>query len=137
MASIKTNQAATRMHNDFEASATHLLPYDPVQKKRVDQAGGKCGSADISADATVEETNVSSFGTKKGAGSSGVSPRYHTKAEYDLLSKSQMKGSKTGGQVNEAKMGAPLARALHHPRKPSTTPRRQSPLPPKRKLMRR
>ena len=45
MASIKINHAATGMHNNFEASATHLLPYDPVQKKRVNQAGGKRGSA--------------------------------------------------------------------------------------------
>ena len=65
-------QAVNRMRNDFEASATHLLPYDSVQKRRVDQAGGKHGSGDIS-----------SFGTKKGAGSS----RYHTKAKYALLSK--------------------------------------------------
>ena len=88
MASIKTDQAATGMCNDFEASATHLLLYDPVQEKRVDQTGGKHGSADIS-DATGEETNVSSIGTKKDTGSSGVPLKYHTKAEYDLLNKSQ------------------------------------------------
>jgi len=88
MASIKTDQAVTGMRNSFEASATHLLPYDPVLKKRVDQGGGKRGSADIS-DATGAETNVSSFGTKKGTGSSGVPLRYHTKVEYDLLNKQQ------------------------------------------------
>ena len=66
MASIKTNQAATGMRNDFEALATHLLPpMTPSQKKRVNQAGGKRGSAAIS-DATGKETNASSFGTKKG-----------------------------------------------------------------------
>jgi hypothetical protein len=43
MASIKTDQAADGIKNNFEAAATHLLPYDPVQKKRVDHAGGKCG----------------------------------------------------------------------------------------------
>jgi predicted DNA-binding WGR domain protein len=85
MASIKQGQTADGMRNNFEAAATHLLPYDPVQKKRVDHAGGgKRGSADIS-DTTGEEANVSSFGTKKGTGSSGVSLRYHTKAEYDKL----------------------------------------------------
>ena len=88
MASIKTDQTVNGMRNVFEAAATHLLPYDPVQKKRVDQVGGKRGSADIS-DATGAETNVSSFGTKKGTGSSGVPLRYHTKAEYDLLNKQQ------------------------------------------------
>jgi hypothetical protein len=86
MASIKQGQTADGMRNNFEAAASHLLPYDPVQKKRVDHAGGgKRGSADIS-ETTGEEANVSSsFGTKKGTGSSGVSLRYHTKAEYDKL----------------------------------------------------
>jgi hypothetical protein len=88
MASVKTDQAVTGMRNDFEAAATHLLPYDPVQKKRVDHAGGKRSPADIS-DTTGEDANVSSFGTKKGNGSSGVPLRYHTKVEYDLLDKAQ------------------------------------------------
>ena len=90
MASVKTDQTVNGLRNNFEAAATHLLPYDPVQKKRADQSGGKRTAADIS-DATGEETyaNVSSFGTKKGNGSSGVSLRYHTKAEYDLLNKAQ------------------------------------------------
>jgi hypothetical protein len=88
MASIKTDQAVNGMRNDFEAAATHLLPYDPVQKKRVDHAGGKRSSADIS-DTTGDEANISSFGTKKGTGSSGVPLRYHTKSEYELLNKDQ------------------------------------------------
>jgi hypothetical protein len=88
MASIKTNQAITGMRNDFEAVATHLLPYDPTQKKRVDHAGTKRGSAEIS-DVTGEKVNVSSFGTKKGTGSSGVPLQCHTKAEHVLLDRSQ------------------------------------------------
>jgi hypothetical protein len=52
--------------------------------------GTKRGPANIS-DATGEETyaNVSSFGTKKGIGSSGVPLQYHKKEEYDLLNKAQ------------------------------------------------
>ena len=68
--------------------ATHLLPYDPVQKKRTDHAGGKRAAADIS-DTTGEEVNVSSFGTKKGTGTTGVSLRYHTNEEYNNLPKDQ------------------------------------------------
>jgi hypothetical protein len=64
------------------------LPYDPVQKKRADQAVGKRGAADVS-DVTGEEGNVSSFGTKKGSGASGVPLRYHAKQEHDLLDKKQ------------------------------------------------
>ena len=85
MASVKTDQSTNGLRNDFEAAATHILPYDPMQKKRVDH-GTKRGPAGIS-DATGEEAyvNVSSFGTKKGNGSSEVPLRYHKKEEYDLL----------------------------------------------------
>jgi hypothetical protein len=60
-----------------------------VQKKRVDH-GNKLGPADIS-NAIGKETyvNVSSFGTKKGKGSSRVPLRYRKKEEYDLLNKAQ------------------------------------------------
>jgi hypothetical protein len=86
MASIKTDSDG--MRNDFEASATHLLPYDPVLKKRNDNAGGKRNSADIS-ETTGEEATISSFGSKKGTGSTGVPLRYHTYAEYGDLSQAQ------------------------------------------------
>jgi hypothetical protein len=85
MASIKTDSQG--MRTDFEAAATHLLPYDPVQKR---YAGGKRAAADIS-DTTGEETNVSvaSFGTKKGTGSTGVALRFHTTPEYKKLNVDQ------------------------------------------------
>ncbi len=85
MASIKTDQSATGMRNDFEAAASHLLPYDPVQKKRTDRTGGKRDSADIS-DITGDIANVSAFGGKKGIGKSGVHLRYHSPDEYKKLS---------------------------------------------------
>ena len=34
MASIKTYNGPEGMRNNFEATAAHLLPYDPVAKKR-------------------------------------------------------------------------------------------------------
>jgi uncharacterized protein YaiL (DUF2058 family) len=79
------------MRNDFEAAAAaaHLPPHNPVQKKRADHARGKCGSADISDATGGKDTNISSFGTKKGAGSSGVSLRCHAKVKHDQLDKSQ------------------------------------------------
>ena len=88
MASIKTDQAVGGLRNDFEATATILLPYDPVQKKRGDNAGGKRGPAEIS-NATGEEAEISAFGAKTGKGTSGVPLRYHTSAEYELLTKAQ------------------------------------------------
>ena len=88
MASIKTNQAVNGLRNDFEAAATHMLPYDPVQKKRVYHAGSKSSPVDIS-DATGQEANILSFGARKGNGSTGVALQYQHKAEYDMLDKGQ------------------------------------------------
>ena len=34
MASIHTNNGLQGMHNNFKATATHILPYDPVIKRR-------------------------------------------------------------------------------------------------------
>jgi hypothetical protein len=76
------------LRNNFEAAATHLLPYDPVQRKRSDHAGGKRGAADIS-DVTHEEAEVSSFGAKKGIGKTGVHLRYHPSSEYQKLTTEQ------------------------------------------------
>ena len=47
MASIKTDNGPEGMRNNFEATAAHLLPYDPVAKKR--SSGQKRGSAQISS----------------------------------------------------------------------------------------
>ncbi len=65
-----------------------MLPCDPVQKKRGDNAGGKRGPADIS-DATGEEAETSAFGSKTGKGSSGVPVRCHTREECESLNKAQ------------------------------------------------
>ena len=47
MASIKTDNDPEDMRNNFEATAAHPLPYDPVAKKRT--SGQKRGSAQISS----------------------------------------------------------------------------------------
>jgi hypothetical protein len=88
MASIKTDQALDGLRNNFEAAATHLLPYDPVQRKRSDHAGGKRSAAEIS-DVTHDEADISSFGAKKGIGKTGVHLRYHPSSEYQKLTTEQ------------------------------------------------
>jgi len=91
MSSIKTDQAPLGLRNNFEAAASHLLPYDPVQKKRTDRTG-KRDHADIS-DLTgrVEQIDleISAFGAKKGIGKTGVHLRYHNGDDYKKLSKDQ------------------------------------------------
>ena len=45
MASLKTDNGLEGMMNNFDATAAHLMPYDPVAKKR--SSGQKRGSAQI------------------------------------------------------------------------------------------
>jgi hypothetical protein len=103
MASIKTDQDPDGLRNNFEAAATHLLPYDPVQRKRSDHAGGKRGAADISA-VTHEEADISAFGAKKGISKTGVHLRYHPSSEYQKLTSEQKDELR---EWREKKMGKP------------------------------
>jgi hypothetical protein len=85
MASVKIDTAPGGKRADFEAASTHLLPYDPVAKKR-STAQNKRGAGEISDTMGAE---VSSFGAKEGIGKSGVHLRYHKPDEYDTLSREQ------------------------------------------------
>ena len=87
MASIRTNDGPDGMKNDFEQSAAHLLPYDPVAKKHA-AGSNKRGSAEVSA-VSYEATDVAAFGTKPGIGRSGVHFCYYDKSEYSKLTKEQ------------------------------------------------
>jgi hypothetical protein len=89
IASVRTDNGPTGKRNDFEATATHLLPYDPVAKKRL--SGNKRGAGMISEvvgmtdDAQISGTT----GGKPAIGKTGVHLRYYKKHEYDKLSKEQ------------------------------------------------
>ena len=87
MASIRTDDGPDGMRNDFEQSAAHLLPYDPVAKKHA-AGSSKRGSAEVSA-VSFETTDVAAFGTKPGIGKSGVHFHYYDKSEYSKLTKEQ------------------------------------------------
>ena len=87
MASIRTEDGPDGMRNDFEQSAAHLLPYDPVAKKHA-TGSSKRGSAEVSA-VSSEMTNVTAFGSKPGIGKSGVHFHYYDKSEYSKLTKEQ------------------------------------------------
>ena len=85
MASIRTDDRPDGMRNDFEQSAAHLLPYDPVGKKHA-AGSSKRGSANVSA-LSYEATDVAAFGTR--IGKSGVHFRYYDKSKYSKLMKEQ------------------------------------------------
>ena len=83
MASLKTDNGLEGMRNNFEASAAHLLPYDPVAKKR--SSGYKRGSTQISS--LMEASNAT---TKKPIiGETGVHLHYQNNSEYRTLNQEQ------------------------------------------------
>ena len=91
MASVKTDSGPDGMRNNFEDAVAHLLPYDPVAKKRA--AGTKRGNAYIST-VDGDEVDMSSKRTPKtkakaSIGKTGVHLRYHSNAEYAALSHEQ------------------------------------------------
>ena len=85
IANIENDETPGGKRHNFEASASYLLPKDPVVK-RINNAGGKRVNAAIS-DAHVEP----GFGAKSGIGSTGVHLRYHKKTEYSKLMSEQKK----------------------------------------------
>ena len=83
MASIKTDNGLEGMRNNFEATAAHLLPYDPVAKKR--SSGQKRGSTQISS---VMDTSNATM-KKPSIGKTGVHLHYYKTGEYRNLSNEQ------------------------------------------------
>ena len=79
MASIKTDNGPEGMRNNFEATASHLLPYDPVAKKRSN--GQKRGSAQISSVMDPSPTPTK----KPSIGKTGVHLRYYKTGKYRNL----------------------------------------------------
>ena len=97
MALVRNDKGETGKRNDFEATASFILPHDPVAKKREDS---KRPHADISS------TDVSGSSPGKGK-SSGVELRYHTRDEYKKLTTEQRnelrewRSNTTGGKASK------------------------------------
>lgn len=92
MASVRTDDGPNGKRNNFEMAATHLLPYDPVMKRRSE----KRRHANISSticdgdDTTVrDEAEISSTNSKPSIGKTGVHLRYHKRDEYRKLTAEQ------------------------------------------------
>ena len=94
MGSVRMDNGVDGMRNDFEKAAAHLLPYDPVAKKRATVARNKHSAAQISSVELEEELvkgEVSSTMMPKKAsiGRTGVHLQYHMPTKYDILSNEQ------------------------------------------------
>ena len=83
MASIKTDNGLEGMRNNFETTAAHLLPYDPVAKKR--SSGQKRGSAQISS---VLDTSNATM-KKPSIGKTGIHLCYYKTGEYRNLNREE------------------------------------------------
>ena len=118
-ASIKTDNGLEGMRNNFEATAAHLLPYDPVAKKRSRQ---KRGSAQISS---VMDSSPAT--TKKPSiGKTGVHLHYYKTGEYRNLSNEQKEELKEwrANNPNTFKAGSKKAKK-EAPKKPKSSMKKQ------------
>ena len=85
MASVKTDNDPTGLWNNFERAISHLLPYNPVAKKRA--RGITQGSTLISL-AEVDNrptTTIAANDSKPSIGKTGVHLLYHKHHEYKNL----------------------------------------------------
>jgi hypothetical protein len=83
LGAIRNGKGPTEMRSNFEDAVAHLLPMDPVAKRR--SAGVKRGSADIS-DTTAD---IAGFGAKPRLHKTGVHLWYYKDDEYHKLNEDQ------------------------------------------------
>ena len=108
MASVRTDTDPDGMRNRFEKGAAHLLPYDPVAKKRAAATNNKRNAAQISSveidDTTVTaEASSTTAAKKQSIGKTGVHLRYHTPSEYDNLTDEQKDELREWRKANPSK----------------------------------
>ena len=115
MASVKTDNGPNGLRNNFERAISHLLPYDPVAKKRA--TGIKRGSALISlAEANNgPTTTIVANNSKSSIGKTGVHLHYHKHHEYKKLTQEQRRG------LSEWRQNNPDAHKPSYAKKPCAT----------------
>ena len=74
--------------NDFEATASFIIPHDPVTTKRQNKRG-LAHISSVDADESLEQAEISSTSVKPSRGKTGVELRFYKTAEYRALSKKQ------------------------------------------------
>jgi hypothetical protein len=91
MAQVRTDSGENGKLNDFEATASYLLQYDPVSKKRATGAKrGLSAISDVTGEDNADISSVSHGGrAKTSVGKTGVEFRYYKAAEYNNLSSEQ------------------------------------------------
>ena len=120
MAKVKTYNGPQGMRNNFEATAAHLLPYDPVAKKR--SSGQKRNSTQISS--VVETSNATT--KKPSIGKTGVHLHYYKAAEYKAINQEQKDEIRVwkANNPNISKAGSKKAKK-EAPKKPKPSMKKQ------------
>ena len=119
VASVKTENGPQDMRNNFEATAAHLLPYDPVAKKR--SSGQKRNSTQISS--VVGTSNATT--KKPSIGITSVHLCYYKTAEYKTLNQEQTDELREWRANNNiSKAGAKKAKK-EVPKKPNPSMKKQ------------
>ena len=86
LSSVRMDDTANGMRNNFEAAVAFLLPTDPVERKKA-RGGNKRAIAEVSA----IDTGKKDIGSHKPArGKTGVEFRYHKPSEFKKLSQDQV-----------------------------------------------
>lgn len=83
MALVRNDTGPTGKMNDFEATASFILPHDPVAKKR-NEATKRGGTT-----ANISDTTADDPETRSGIGKTGVELRFYEPAAYKLLPQDQ------------------------------------------------
>ena len=116
MASVCTDNGPQGMHNNFEATAALLLPYDAVIKKQA--ASTKCLAAQISALEGDSAEIADTIGKKPSIRKSGVHLCHHMNLEYHELTVEQkssyFKCSKSGKNTKGELKGCPNNKFPNH-----------------------
>ncbi len=95
IAVVESDTGAGGKRSDFEATASYLLPKDPVELRQRSANKGRTAGANISSVDVMDEpnaepgANVAAFGAKPGRGKTGVHLRYYKFDEYKKLTPEQ------------------------------------------------
>ena len=121
MASVKTESGPNGLRNNFAKSISHLLPYDPVAKKRA--TGIKQGSALISLTEAHDGPNITiaANDSKPSIGKTGVHLRYHKHHEYKKLTHEQRHELSEWQQDNPDAHKPTHVKKIPHAKKPRIT----------------
>ena len=112
MAIVKMDNSPNGLRNNFERAVSHLLPYDPVAKKRA--TGIKRGSVLISLTEAHEGPNVTiaANDSKPSIGKTGVHLCYHKHHKYMKLTHDQCR------ELSEWRQNNPDVHKPTHAKKP-------------------